>query len=66
MNTKIIILDYHSREVFVIEDSTTFYNVNGDFELGLALEYLSREHGIDLEEEDVHFMMTNSLIINIL
>ena len=66
MNTKIVILDYHSREVFVIEDCPTFYDVNGDFELELALNYLSREHGIDLEEEDVHFMMTDSLIINVL
>lgn len=62
---KIVILDYHSREVFVIENSPMFYD-EGDFELGLALEYIGEEHDIYLREVDVHFMMTNSLAINIL
>ena len=62
---KIVILDYHSREVFVIEDSPDFYDEE-EFDVELMLEYLSEEHDIYLREGDIHFMMTNSLAINVL
>ena len=63
---KIVILDYYGGEVFIIEDFPMFYDVNGDFELNTMLEFLSEEHEIDLEEEDVCFMITGSSVINIL
>lgn len=62
---KIVILDYHSREVFVIEDSPMFYD-GEEFDVESMLEYISEEHDIYLREGDVHFMMANSLAINIL
>ena len=63
---KIIILDYHSRETFIISDSPDFYDDTEDFDVESMLDYLSEEHEIDLRINDIHWMMTYSAIINIL
>ena len=66
MNKKIIILDYHSRETFIISDSSDFYDDAEDFDVELMLDYLSEEHEIDLRINDIHWMMTDNAIINVL
>ena len=63
---KIIILDYHSRETFIINDSPDFYDDIEDFDVELMLEYLSEEYEIDLRTDDIHWMMTDNATINVL
>lgn len=62
---KIIILDYHSGETFVISDSPDFYD-GEEFDVESMLDYLSEEHEIDLRTDDIHWMMTDNAIINVL
>lgn len=62
---KIIILDYHSRETFIINDSPDFYDEE-EFEVELMLDYLSEKHDTDLRTDDIHWMMTDNAIINLL
>ena len=63
---KIIILDYHSRETFIISDSPDFYDDTEDFDVELMLDYLSEEYEIDLRTDDIHWMMTDNATINVL
>lgn len=63
---KIIILDYHSRETFIISDSPDFYDDAEDFDVESMLDYLSEEHEIDLRTDDIHWMMTDNATINVL
>ena len=62
---KIIILDYHSRETFIISDSPDFYDEK-EFDVELMLDYLSEECEINLGTDDIHYMMTDNAIINVL
>ena len=62
---KIIILDYHSRETFIINDSPDFYDEK-EFDVESMLDYLSEEHEIDLRINDIHWMMTDNETINVL
>ena len=62
---KIIILDYHSRETFIISDSPDFYDEE-EFDVESMLDYLSEEHEIDLKTDDIHWMMTGNAVINVL
>ena len=62
---KIIILDYHSRETFIVSDSPDFYDEK-EFDVELMLDYFSEEYGINLGTDDIHYMMTDNAIINIL
>jgi hypothetical protein len=62
---KIIILDYHSRETFIISDSPDFYDEK-EFDVESMLDYLSEEHEIDLRTDDIHWMITDNAIINVL
>ena len=62
---KIIILDYHSGETFIISDSPDFY-YGREFDIESVLDYLSEEHEIDLRTDDIHWMMTDNAIINVL
>lgn len=62
---KIIILDYHSRETFIISDSPDFYDEK-EFDVESMLDYLSEEHEIDLRINDIHWMMTDNATINVL
>ena len=62
---KIIILDYHSRETFIINDSPDFYDEK-EFDVESMLDYLSEEHEIDLRTDDIHWMMTDNATINVL
>lgn len=62
---KIVILDYHSRETFIISDSPDFYDEK-EFDVESMLDYLSEEHEIDLRINDIHWMMTDNGIINVL
>ena len=62
---KIIILDYHSRETFIISDSPDFYD-GKEFDVESMLDYLSEEHEIDLRTDDIHWMMTDNATINVL
>ena len=62
---KIIILDYHSGETFIISDSPDFY-YGREFDIESVLDYLSEEHEIDLRTDDIHWMMSDNATINIL
>ena len=62
---KIIILDYHSRETFIINDSPDFYDEK-EFDVESMLDYLSEEYEIDLRTDDIHWMMTDNATINVL
>lgn len=66
MNKKIIILDYESGQVFVVNDNPDFYGVDGDLVIMYVLEFIDEEHNIFLFESNINWMLSNDAVINLL